>query len=366
MSEKKMTYKFILSGGGTGGHIYPALSIAKALQEQLPGSEILFVGAQGRMEMQKVPQAGFKIEGLPITGLQRKFTMKNLVLPLKIIKSLSKALQIISNFKPDAVIGTGGYASAPVVWAAQFKGIPTFIQEQNSYPGITNRFLGKKAQRIFTAYPEAARYFPEKRIMLTGNPVRREIIRRPDTEAAKKSFGLPERLPVVLILGGSLGAAAINRATAQWIETEQRNDFAVLWQTGKRYYEQYKNHENAHIKPVAFIDEMSAAYAAANIIVSRAGAGTVSELAIVGKPVILIPSPNVAEDHQTRNALSLSQRNAAVLLPENQVEKLGKIIRTLLENPEKAQKLAENLKAIARPDATERIAETIIKTVQKQ
>ncbi len=363
MNKTKKTYKFILSGGGTGGHIYPALSIARELQAQLPDSKILFVGAEGRMEMQKVPQAGFPIEAVPIVGLQRKFTLKNLALPYKILKSLSRALKILSDFKPDAVIGTGGYASAPVVWAAQFKKIPVFIQEQNSYPGITNRFLGKKARQIFIAYPEAKRYFPKKRVVLTGNPVRKEILNLPNQKSSKKFFGLPDNLSVVLILGGSLGAAAVNRAVEKWITEEKNQNFALLWQTGKRYYEQYKHHANNRIKPLAYIDDMNRAYAAADIIVSRAGAGTVSELAVVGKPVILVPSPNVAEDHQTKNAMSLAKRNAAVLLPEKESDKLGKTILDLLSHPEKTFDLAKNLKAIAKPDATREIVNHILKNI---
>ncbi len=364
MKKHKTTYRFLISGGGTGGHIFPALSIADAIRRRLPEAEILFAGAENRMEMQRVPQAGYRIIGLPIAGLQRKWTVKNLLLPFKIVKSIGKALDIIRDFRPHAVIGTGSYASAPVVWAAQFKGIPTFVQEQNSYPGITNRFLGRKARKIFTAYEEAGRYFPENKTVLTGNPVRKEIRELGLTQKDYALFGLQPNLPVVLILGGSLGAASINKNVAAWVKSQKGNPgFQVLWQTGKLYFDRYKDLENPFVKTLPFIKEMNKAYALADIIVSRAGAGTISELGIAGKPVILIPSRNVSEDHQTKNASALAEQEAAVLLPENRANKLFDIVNDLLKNKEKMRRLASNIKKTARPEAVERIVDEIFKTL---
>jgi len=363
MKKTNKTYKFLISGGGTGGHIFPALSIARTIREKLPDAEILFAGAEGRMEMQRVPQAGFEIVGLPIAGLQRKLTLKNLSLPLKVVKSISKALELLKNYRPDAVIGTGGYASAPVVWAAQFKNIPTFIQEQNSYPGITNRFLGRKARKIFTAYDEAARYFPKDKIILTGNPVRPEIAEmQTSADEGRRHFQIRSDKPVVLVLGGSLGAAAINRAVAEMIKRHgDEMPFHLLWQTGKLYYDRYKDLEEEHITILPFIQEMDKAYAAADLIISRAGAGTLSELALAGKPVILIPSKNVSEDHQTKNAMALVRQNAAEILPENDIHRLYEQITALLDQPEKRQQMAENIRKTARPRAAEEIVEHILK-----
>ena len=366
MKTNKKTYRFLITGGGTGGHIFPALSIARGIKEKLPQAEILFAGAEGRMEMQRVPQAGFEIVGLPIAGLQRKWTAKNLLLPFKVFKSISKALQLLHDFQPDAVIGTGGYASAPVVWAAQFKKIPTFIQEQKSYPGITNRFLGRKAKKIFTAYEEARKYFPSEKVVLTGNPVRPEIKRmQTGVEEGRRHFGLEGELPVVLVLGGSLGAAAINRQVAETVKQYGKEmPFRLLWQTGKLYYDRYKHLENDKVKILPFIKEMDKAYAAADVIISRAGAGTLSELALAGKPVILIPSKNVSEDHQTKNAMALVEKGAAELLPENRLEALYERIVALLNDPEKRRQMSENLKKQAKPDATETIVNEILKTLQ--
>ncbi len=365
MSDRKHTYKFLISGGGTGGHIFPALSIAGEIKKRLPDAEILFAGAENRMEMQRVPQAGYEIVGLPIAGLQRKLTPKNLMLPVKIIKSIMKAKDLIKSFRPDAVIGTGGYASAPVVWMAQQMKIPTYIQEQNSYPGITNRFLGKKARKIFTAYDEAAQYFPAGKVIMTGNPVRPEIKEVSLTPKDYHAFGLKENLPVVLILGGSLGSAIINRYVAQWVENSSaKPGFQLLWQTGKLYYDRYKNLENEYVKIVPFIKEMNKAYSLADLIVSRAGAGTLSELALVGKPVILIPSRNVSEDHQTKNAKALEKRNAAILLPEEQLDELFERIAGLLTDEKRRKELLENIMQTAKPDAVEEIVDHILKDIE--
>ncbi len=357
-------YRFILSGGGTGGHLFPAVSIAREILRRFPDAEILFVGAEGRMEMTRVPEAGFRIEGLPIAGLQRRLTAKNLLLSVKILKSLSKAFEIINRFKPDAVIGTGGYASAPVVWAAQFKKIPTFIQEQNSYPGLTNRFLARKAVKVFTAYPGADKYFPRGKTLLTGNPVRKDIIRLPSEPEALRHFGLREDKPVILVLGGSLGAAAINRAVASVVESGALPQVQWLWQTGKNYYDRYKAMANDNVKILPFIKEMNKAYSAADIVISRAGAGTLSELAVAGKPAVLIPSVNVAEDHQTKNARALSEKNAAVLLPEPETDRLADVLKELIYQPEKREELARNIRSLAKPDATEKIVEVIKKHLE--
>jgi UDP-N-acetylglucosamine--N-acetylmuramyl-(pentapeptide) pyrophosphoryl-undecaprenol N-acetylglucosamine transferase len=365
MKKTKDTYRFLISGGGTGGHIFPALSIAGEIRKRLPEAEILFAGAENRMEMQRVPQAGYPIKGLPIAGLQRKLTLKNLLLPFKILKSLIKANEIISEFKPDAVIGTGGYASAPVVWMAQMKGIPTYVQEQNSYPGLTNRFLARRAKKIFTAYEEVAKFFPANKTVLTGNPVRESIKDVAHTPKHYAGFGLKEGIPVVLILGGSLGAASINKQVAEWVNAlEKHPGFQVLWQTGKLYYERYKDLENGFVKIVPFIKEMNVAYALADIIVSRAGAGTLSELAIVGKPVILIPSVNVSEDHQTKNARALEKQNAAILLPEAEAGRLFTVVKELLEDEKKRNELSENIKKTALPDAVQYIVDEIFKDLK--
>jgi len=366
MKTKNRPYRFLIAGGGTGGHIFPAISIARGIKEKFPDAEILFAGALGRMEMQRVPQAGFKIVGLPIAGLQRKWTAQNLLLPFKVTKSIAKALEILRDFRPDAVIGTGGYASAPVVWAAQFKKIPTFIQEQNSYPGLTNRFLGKRARKIFIAYDEAARYFPEGKTVLTGNPVRPEIRNMKTSPAEGRAhFGIRSDLPVVLILGGSLGSAAVNARIAEILRQKGRDlPFELLWQTGKLYYDRYQHLAGERVRIMPFIQKMDKAYAAADIIVSRAGAGTLSELALAGKPVILIPSKNVSEDHQTKNALALVKRQAAELLPEEKSEELFERLTALLNDPKKRMEMAENLKKTAKPDATEKIVDHILQNLK--
>ncbi len=365
--KNKKTYKFLISGGGTGGHIFPALSIAGEIRKQIPDAKILFVGAEGRMEMKRVPEYGFEIVGLPIAGLQRKWTLKNLLLPFKVMKSVLKAIRLVDQFKPDAVIGTGGYASAPVVWAAQFRGIPTFVQEQNSYPGITNRFLGRKARKIFTAYTEAANFFKSDRVILTGNPVREDL---KDIEARSldhfKHFGLKPGKPVVLIVGGSLGSAVINKTVATYLkEKKEECPFQLIWSTGKLYYDQYKDLATEDVKIFPFIEDMKSAYALADLIVSRAGAGTISELALVGKPVILVPSKNVSEDHQTKNALSLVREQAAVLLEEKELNKLFEKIEEIISRPEKQKELARNLKKTAKPKATENIVKIILEEINK-
>jgi len=299
-------YKFILSGGGTGGHIYPAVAIADELKARYPNAEFLFVGASDRMEMDKVPQAGYKIEGLWISGIQRKLTLKNLIFPFKLIVSLLRSRKIIKIFKPDVVIGTGGFASGPLLQMATSKGIPSLIQEQNSYPGITNKLLGKKVNTICVAYEGLEKFFPKEKIRLTGNPIRKDLLEVKSKQIAGKDvFELIHSKYTLLVLGGSLGARRINQLIESNIETFKGNNVQVIWQCGKLYYEQYKQYnELENVQVHAFLNTMDMAYAAADVIISRAGAISVSELCIVGKPVIFIPSPNVAEDHQTKNAVT--------------------------------------------------------------
>jgi UDP-N-acetylglucosamine--N-acetylmuramyl-(pentapeptide) pyrophosphoryl-undecaprenol N-acetylglucosamine transferase len=359
-------YKFIISGGGTGGHIYPALAIADGLKEKYPNAEFLFVGARDRMEMEKVPQAGYKIKGLWITGIKRKLTLSNLMFPLKLISSLFASAKIIGKFKPDVVIGTGGFASGPLLQAANNKNIPTLIQEQNSYAGVTNKLLSRKAQKICVAYDKMHEFFPKGKIVKTGNPVRQDLLEIDDKRSAGQAkFGLTEGKPTLLVLGGSLGARAINELVASNLKDIVEQGVQVIWQTGKLYYEQYKDRDTLeNVRVLAYIDTMNLAYAAADIIVSRAGAGSVSELCIVGKPVIFIPSPNVAEDHQTKNARAIVNKDAAILIPENELEAQFKtVFSELLKNPEKQQKLGENIKKLALPNATKDIIAEVEKLI---
>jgi UDP-N-acetylglucosamine--N-acetylmuramyl-(pentapeptide) pyrophosphoryl-undecaprenol N-acetylglucosamine transferase len=311
--------KIIISGGGTGGHVFPAIAIAREIMARDPGTDILFVGAEGRMEMEKVPQAGFRIEGLPVEGLQRRFTLRNILVLFNFFRSLRRAKKILQAFQPDAVVGVGGYASGPVVRAASRKGLPVLLQEQNSYAGITNRFLARNATRICVAYEGMEKYFPAQKIVLTGNPVREDVIM---TESRKKEameyFGFSEEKPVVLVLGGSLGAKTINESIFRNIGLIESSEIRVIWQTGSLYFRDIQQKiQEMPLKNLVFMDfinRMDLAYALADVIVSRAGAGTISELCLVGKPVILVPSPNVAEDHQTKNAMALVNKSAAILV----------------------------------------------------
>ena len=351
------TYRILISGGGTGGHIYPALAIANAWMEKHPDSEILFVGAQGKMEMQKVPEAGYSIKGLPVAGLQRKLTLANLSFPIKLWRSLRMASRIVKEFNPHVVVGVGGYASGPVLYAAQNKGIPTLLQEQNSYAGLTNKLLAKKAAKICVAYPEMERFFPKEKLKLTGNPVRKDLLDLAGKrEQGIQVFGLDPTRKTVLVLGGSLGARTLNQAMLKHMVDLEKEGYQVLWQSGKFYF---KDMELAlekagltHIHLREFIREMDLAYAAADVIVSRAGALSVSELCLVGKPVIFIPSPNVAEDHQTKNANACVKQGAAVLLADaDAVAKFKEYIDELLQQEDKAQALATAIKKLAMPDA---------------
>lgn len=353
--------RFILSGGGTGGHIYPAIAIADELKRRFPEAEFLFVGASDKMEMQKVPQAGYKIEGLWIAGIQRKLTLQNMMFPLKLMASLWKSRQIIRNFKPDVAIGTGGFASGPLLQAAVSFGIPTLIQEQNSFPGITNKILGRKVNRICVAYGGLERFFPKEKMVLTGNPVRQDLIDISEKrEEAIKHFGLDPNKKTLLILGGSLGARRVNQLIENELGNFARQGIQLIWQCGKLYYEEYSPHAKEDVKMLAFIDRMDLAYAASDVVISRAGASSVSELCIVGKPVIFIPSPNVAEDHQTKNAKAIADKGAAILLRESELEsKFQSVFSELINNPERMKQLGDAIKKEARANATKDIADEV-------
>ena len=355
--------RVILSGGGTGGHIFPAVAIANAIKAAAPQAEILFVGAKGRMEMEKVPAAGYPIEGLWISGLQRRLTTDNLMFPFKVISSLYKARKIIKSFKPDVVIGTGGYASGPTLRAASGAGIPTLIQEQNSFPGITNKMLAAKADIICVAYHGMEKFFPASKIKLTGNPVRSDIefsnINKAETLA---QFGLQEGKTTLLVVGGSLGARTINQSIKAGINTLAQAGLQLIWQTGKNFAPQASNaiaqYSDKGFITMPFIKEMDKAYAAADIVVSRAGAIAISELCITGKPSILVPSPNVAEDHQTKNAIALSSRNAAILVKDAEAaESLVNKITELAADAEEQLRLSNNISAMAIRNSAQQIAE---------
>ncbi len=360
-------YRFILSGGGTGGHIYPAIAIANELKARHNDAEFLFVGAKDRMEMEKVPQAGYRIEGLWISGLQRKLTLKNLMFPFKVISSLMKARKIVAGFKPDIVIGTGGYASGPVLRVAGGRKIPYVLQEQNSFAGITNKLLAKKATKIFVAYDGMEQFFPSEKISKTGNPVRGNLVSSESTkESAAAFFGLDPNKTIVLIIGGSLGARRINMLIEEKLSYFQKADVQLIWQCGKLYYEDYKKYDSAAVKVFDFLNRMDLTYAAADIIISRAGAGSVSELCLVGKPVLFIPSPNVAEDHQTKNAQALVDKEAAMMISEKELDaEFEKRFSVLLGSDDEAKKLSNNIKLLARPDATRRIADEIEKILNE-
>jgi UDP-N-acetylglucosamine--N-acetylmuramyl-(pentapeptide) pyrophosphoryl-undecaprenol N-acetylglucosamine transferase len=367
MNQQNKHIKVIISGGGTGGHIFPALSIANEIKKRYPEADILFVGAKGRMEMEKIPANGYPIEGLWISGINRKKMWKNIAFPFKLISSLWNAKGLIKKFKPDMVIGTGGFASGPILYAAQKNNIPTFIQEQNSYPGITNKLLAKKAQKIYTAYDGLDRFFNPDKIVKTGNPIRKDFYDMSgDKTEALKHFDLKPGYKTILSLGGSLGARPINDAIADILNQIRQNNYQLIWQTGQNDYQKYKNLADDKIKIVPFISDMKQAYSAADVIISRAGAGTISELAVVGKPVILVPSPYVAEDHQTKNAQALAKQKAAILLPEKKIKaELWPILNDLLNREEKAQELSQNIKKMALPNATEQIVNDIFKTINK-
>ena len=359
--------KFILSGGGTGGHIYPAIAIANELKSRYPDCDILFVGAKDKMEMQKVPQAGYPIKGLWIAGIQRRFTFDNSLFPVKLLDSLLKARSIIRDFKPNVVIGTGGFASGPLLRVAALAGVPTVIQEQNSFPGITNKWLSKNANKICVAYENLERFFPKNKIVLTGNPVRNDLLDvRNKKKEASEYFNLAEDKKVLLVLGGSLGARRVNQLIAKELINFTSQNVQVIWQCGKLYFEEYQRYnDNENVQVKAFIDRMDLAYAAADIIISRAGASSVSELCIVGKPVIFIPSPNVAEDHQTKNAQSITEKNAALLLKEGELDtKFAEAFNNLLNDENLQATLSENIRKLATVNATKDIVDEIVKLIK--
>jgi len=359
--------RFIIAGGGTGGHIFPAIAIANAIKELYPSAEILFVGAQGKMEMEKIPQAGYAIKGLPIAGFDRGSLLKNIWLPFKLIKSFLQVRKILKAFKPDAVIGVGGYSSFPVLKSAQAKGIPTFIHESNSFAGKSNIMLGKHATKIFVANEGMDKFFPAEKILITGNPVRKSITESKVTkEEALQFFGLGNNRPTILVFGGSLGAKSINEVIAQHMRDFDPLDLQVIWQTGKttaaQYLERTKSLSNVWAND--FINEMDKAYAAADVVVSRSGAMTVAELCVAKKPVVFVPFPFAAEDHQTVNAKYLVDRNAALMVKDEMVKaRLFDQIISLAKNEAKQNELAQNISAFAVKDADVKIAGSILKII---
>ena len=363
-------YKAIISGGGTGGHIFPAIAIANALKKKMPDMEILFVGAIGRMEMEKVPAAGYSIVGLPIMGLQRRLTFKNLLFPIKLIASLLKARKIIRNFEPDIAIGVGGYASGPLLKQAARLNIPCIIQEQNSYAGITNKLLAKHVVKICVAYEGMERFFPKDKLVLTGNPVRQNI-RDLDQKRnqAIDFFGLDSSKKTLLVIGGSLGAKTINESIQHILPVIEKKQVQLLWQTGKNYitiaHQALDKMGNSAMKAFDFIEKMDMAYAASDVVISRAGAISVSEICIAAKPAILIPSPNVAEDHQTKNALALVKKGAALLVKDVDARnKLADAFDQLISSDDKMNELKKQISALAHQDADLKIADEIIKIIQ--
>lgn len=365
-------HRFIVSGGGTGGHIFPALSIAEGLKQRFPDAEILFVGALGKMEMEKVPAAGFPIVGLPVAGFHRGEVWRNLGFLPKLLASMLKARSVVRKFKPDCVIGVGGYASGPVLKVAAQMGIPTVLQEQNSYAGVTNRLLGKKADKICVAYKNMERFFPREKIVFTGNPIRKGL---EDLEGkrgeALSFFGLDADRPVILVVGGSLGARSLNNGLRSKLDVIRQSGVQMLWQTGKIYYRELKEEidgnpaGNVHL--LEFIHRMDLAFAAADLVISRAGAGTISELCVVGKPVILVPSPNVAEDHQTANARALEDAGAALLISDAEVNnRLVEEAIALVGDRKRLAELAKNIENLATPSATKDIVGVIVSLLNRK
>ncbi|MFW5753951.1 MAG: undecaprenyldiphospho-muramoylpentapeptide beta-N-acetylglucosaminyltransferase [Marinilabiliaceae bacterium] len=363
--------KILISGGGTGGHVFPAIAIADALKKRDPDVAILFAGANGRMEMERVPAAGYEIVGLPVAGFQRKLTFKNVTFFFKLAASMLKARRLVRSFQPDVAVGVGGYASGPVLRAAASQGIPTILQEQNSYPGVTNKILARKARRICVAYPGMERFFPSEKIVLTGNPVRQNLLAGVDRAMACQELGLDEKKQTVLVVGGSLGARSINNGIANDIEQiRKRTDVQFLWQCGKYYFDEMKQllqgKNVSNIVLVPFISRMDMAYDVADVVISRAGACTISELALLGKASVLVPSPNVAEDHQTKNAMSLVKEGAALMIPDHETP--GRLVRDaleLLDDEAYRKQLEEKVRLFAHPDSAEKIAEEIEKLAGK-
>ena len=362
--------RVLISGGGTGGHIFPAVSIANAIKRRFPDVDILFVGADNRMEMERVPAAGYPIEGLTICGFDRKNLLKNISVLIKLRKAINKARKIVREFKPQIAIGVGGYASGPTLKAAQRLGVPTLLQEQNSYAGVTNKLLAKKAGRICVAYDGMDRFFSSENIIKTGNPVRKDLLDNSLSQAeAKKALGYDSERPLVLVVGGSLGARTINESIAASLDRLTEGGVQLLWQTGKSYADNEAVKKASEIDGVIatpFISDMATAYRAADVVVSRAGAGSISELQLLGKATILVPSPNVAEDHQRKNAMALVDRNAAIMIPDEEChEKLADEVRKLINDPALRQSLSENISAMALHNSDEKIVDAILELLNE-
>ena len=366
----KAPYRFILTGGGTGGHIYPAIAVANNIKGRYPDAEILFVGAKGKMEMFKVPRAGYKIKGLWISGFQRRVTIQNIFFPFKVLFSFFQALGLIKQFKPDAVIGFGGYASGPILMAASRLNVPSVIQEQNSHAGLANRKLSRKAKNVCVAYEGMEKYFSKEKLVLTGNPVRRDIL---DLDGKKERallrFNLSPERKTILVLGGSLGARNINNAVIKKIDLVVKEGVQVIWQTGKAYYEDMKgklaSYPQENVRILEFISAMDEAYACADVVISRAGALSISEICLAKKPLVLVPSPNVVEDHQTKNAMALVDQDAAILVEDDMANLL--MLREaidLVNSDKRSQKLSENIAKMGKPDAAKDIVDTLISTIQ--
>lgn len=366
--QKSKSPRLIVSGGGTGGHIFPAIAIADAFKRRHPDAEILFVGAKGKMEMERVPQAGYPIEGLWISGFKRELSLDNLSFPFKLISSLCKAKKILKKFKPDMVVGVGGFASGPIMRKATRLNIPVVIQEQNSFPGVTNKIVAPKAAKICVAYENMERWFPKDKIVLTGNPLRNNVV---STEGkhddGARFFGLDPQKPIILLVGGSQGAMGINKGISAKLAMFKDVDYQMIWQTGKHYVEQAQKEVDElglgeRVKPVVFIDRMDLAYASADVVISRAGAMSISELSLVGKAVVFVPLPTAAEDHQTKNAMSLVQKDAAMIVKNDETpEKLIPTVFELLNDKEKINKMQENIAKFARPNAAEDIVNELDK-----
>jgi len=370
------SFRFIISGGGTGGHIFPAISIANSLKERYPEAEFLFVGALGRMEMERVPQAGYKIVGLPVQGFDRKNMLKNVKVLFNLFKSTRQARKIIQDFKPDIAIGVGGYASAPILKSASAFGIPTLLQEQNSYAGVTNKLLARKAACICVAYEGMERFFPKEKIVLTGNPVRQDLFAvAPKAPEAYEFFGLNPQKKTLLIIGGSLGARTINQSIIAHLKTLNEADIQVIWQTGKFYIDDARRavetvfsdlQSEKKLIVTDFVSRMDYAYSVADLVISRAGASSISELCLLEKPVILVPSPNVAEDHQTQNALALVRKNAAIMIKDADArEQLVPEALNLIQNDEKLRNLSQNIVNLAQKNSANRIVDEVMKLIEK-
>jgi UDP-N-acetylglucosamine--N-acetylmuramyl-(pentapeptide) pyrophosphoryl-undecaprenol N-acetylglucosamine transferase len=367
LKNKETKYRVIISGGGTGGHIYPAIAIANKIKERIPDTEILFVGARGKMEMQKVPEAGFPIKGIWISGIRRKRSITNLLFPFKLLISLVQSMLIVTKFRPDVAVGVGGFASGPLLWTTSLTRIPTLIQEQNSYAGITNKLLAKKANKICVAYDNMERFFPKEKIIKTGNPVREDILNVENKRSvALKFFDFDKDKKTIFVMGGSQGARTINISVFNKIKKIISEDVQLVWQIGKIYFDDYeqkmKSYDVSKLRMFDFLREIDLAYAVADVIVSRAGALSISELTIVGKPTVLIPSPNVAEDHQTQNAKALTKHDAAILITDAEApEKLIDTVLDVLRDTKKMDHLGSNIKKLALFNATEKIVDEIEK-----